>query len=560
MQLDARLTFNKVRFDQDADAHLVLSLTAPTGKVEAKRPRLCIVPLIDLSGSMAGEKLTYAKKSLIKLIDHLTPNDYCGLITFSSTSEVEQKPIRCTAEAKDELRKKVGALTVKGSTNIGDALADGFKVANDMDLANEVITRVILFTDGAANHGPLKTPAEILPMVAPNRGIASVSAFGYGVDAEQDFLRDLSKSGAGNYSFVQNPDDALSAFGKELGGLLSTFGTNLVIEVSALAGHKVTRVVSDVAAEEEDTGNVVIKIPDILAEETRHLVLGLKLKAQKNAFPRDVNVVEVKLAYDTLDPNLKREHKMLEAKGKVQFVKAGEEQKVADPELDRIVGLAEIVRAQIEAEEHAKKGNYHDAQAAMDSVMYAVKTRGLVDLGAVAQNISARLGSQESYTSNSAYLTSFSRGATRGVGGTYDATATEHLRSAGVVMSNSMQSMVENSFTADDAVEISDSGVDLSQIGNQPSITIGGLGINTTGGHPGWLGGPVPNGVQIGGGSGWPSGGLTVNPVESQPFLMMPAVVPQPAAPAPRRPRAAGKGKTAKKQPKKRIAQKSTRW
>jgi Ca-activated chloride channel family protein len=566
MKIDARLTLNKVRFDQDADAHLVLSLTAPTLNVEAKRPPLCVVPLIDLSSSMEGVKLAYAKRSLIKLIDHLTPNDYCGLITFAYQSEVVQKPIRCTAEAKDDLKRKVGALNASGCTNIADALLDGFKVANGMDLANEVITRVILFTDGAANHGPVRTPIEILALVEPNIGIASVSAFGYGQDAQQDFLLNLSKSGSGNYSFVQNPDDALSAFGKELGGLLSTYATNLVVEVSPLAGHRVAQVVSDVdAEEEEDLGQVVIKIPDILTEEDRHIVLAVKLKEQKTAFPREVNVFDVKISYDTLDATLRREHKVLEAKAKVQFVKAGEEQTEADKELDRIVGLAQIVRAQIEAEEHAKQGHFNEAASVMRGVSGTVGSRGLADLGIVAHNLADRLGSRTAYTNNSAYLASFSRGATRGLGGTYDAHAAADLKIAGVVMSNSSQARVEASFNSDEgtAGPVSLSGGDaVSGAGSangtgaeidwgsittgRPTIdTVAGSGANIAGGGINW--GAIPGAGAV---NQWVGGPTPVPADPAAPIAIMTPFLVKPAA----KPEKPAKGK------KRKVSQKSNRW
>ena len=71
MKIDARLTFDKIRHDQDKTAHLVLTLTAPTKAGEEARQNLCVVPVIDVSGSMAGEKLEYAKRSALKLIDHL---------------------------------------------------------------------------------------------------------------------------------------------------------------------------------------------------------------------------------------------------------------------------------------------------------------------------------------------------------------------------------------------------------------------------------------------------------------------------------------------------------
>jgi len=548
MKIDARLTFNKVQFDQDADAHLVLSVTAPAVTGDAKRPPLCFVPLIDVSPSMEGDKFAYAKKSLIKLIDHLTPNDYCGLIQFSYDAQVLQKPVRCTLEAKDDLKRKVGALRLSGATNIASALLEGFSVANNMDLPSEVITRVILFTDGAANTGPAKTPAEILALVKPNLGIASVSAFGYGNDAQQDFLLDLAKSGNGNYAFVQNPDDALSAFGKELGGLLSTHATNLVLEVSPLAGHLITGVVSDVEVEEEALGQVAIKIPDILSEETRHIVIGIKLQAQKNAFPREVNVFDVKIGYDVLDANLRREHKTIEVKAKVQFVKAGEEQKAADTDLDQIVGLAQIVRAQIEAEVHAKAGNYTQAAAVMNFCSDGVMGRGLAGLAAVAQDMSSRVGSHTAYVSagNAGHMAGFSRGATRGLGGTYGASASSALRSAGVVMSNTSQDSVSASFVADAA---------------HPGVVVGsgsgwGDGTNVVGDGAG------AGDVIVGGGGGgtynplftiWPNNGVQLVPgptVSPAPFMVLPHVVPAVLPPV----------EDKKPKAKKKLSQKSSRW
>lgn len=221
MKIDARLTFDKIRFDQDFDAHLVLSLTAPTVEQSEKRQAVCIIPVIDVSPSMQGEKMAYAKQSVLKLIDHLQAGDYCGLVEFSYSANVIAKPTKVTAASKDDLKRKVGDLRIGNATNIADALLTGLKLANDMDLPSEVITRVILFTDGQANTGVATRSADILKLVEPNLGLASVSAFGYGTDADQQLLANIAKNGKANYAFVRNPDDALSAFGKELGGLLS---------------------------------------------------------------------------------------------------------------------------------------------------------------------------------------------------------------------------------------------------------------------------------------------------------------------------------------------------
>jgi len=447
MKIDANLTFNKVQFDQETEAHLVLSLTAPAVSIKDKRPPLCITPLVDISGSMEGEKLVYAKRSLIKLLDHLSANDYCGLIAFSNDVQVVSKPVKCTVEAKEDLKRKVGDLRTAGSTNIADALLSGFELVSKMDLPVEAIIRVILFTDGAANVGPAIEPKDIVALVGPNIGNASVSAFGYGSDARQDFLLDLAKTGKGNYAFIQNPDDALSTFGKELEGLLSTYATNLVLDVTPLAGHRISQVVSDVTAEEDDLGQVTIRIPDVLSEETRNLVLAVKLQSQKNAFPRAVNVFDVKMGYDMLDANFHKEHQTIEAKVKVQFVKAEERDTAPNPDLDRIVGLAQIVRAQIEAEEQAKKGDFVAAAGVMSSIANNVKTRGLVDLGVMACGMGQRMASQSLYASNASYFASVQQGVTRSVGGTYSADATHDLKTVGMSLSNAAQDSLMDSFT-----------------------------------------------------------------------------------------------------------------
>ena len=496
MKISADLTFNKVQFDQETEAHLVLSLTAPAVSIKDKRPPLCLIPLVDVSGSMAGDKLVYAKRSLIKLLDHLSANDYCGLVSFTDDVQVISKPVRCTVEAKEDLKRKVGDLQAQASTNIADALLKGFELVSKMDLSLDSITRVILFTDGVANVGSATQPKDIVNLVTPNMGKASLSAFGYGSDARQDFLLDLAKTGKGNYAFIQNPDDALSTFGKELGGLLSTYATNLVLDVTPLAGHRISQVVSDVTAEEEDLGQVTIKIPDILSEETRNLVLAVKLQEQKNAFPRAVNVFEVKLGYDTLDANLHKEHQTVEAKVKVQFVKAGEQDTTPNSDLDKIVGLAQIVRAQIEAEEQAKKGNYVGAASVMSLISDEVKTRGHVGLAAMATDMSQRLGSQSLYASNASYFASVQQGATRGVGGTYSTDATSALKSAGVAFSNAAQDSLMGSFIEDpDAADV---------VVSSPFVAIPDLGSGTV----------SPNTFTVSGTTSLPGNVIAIDPLQ----------------------------------------------
>jgi Ca-activated chloride channel family protein len=401
MKIKARMSYEKVRHDKENNVHLVISLQAPKLAWQEKRPPVCIIPIIDVSGSMAGEKLDYAKKTLFKLIDHLKPGDYCGLGAFSTDVYPIQQPIEMTQAQKDALKVKIGELTVHASTCFSGGLELGLKWGQ-ADLPGNMLIRVIMLTDGLANQGV--TSRDGLLQIVRTRGRATVSCFGYGTDADQELLADVAKVGDGNYAFIKNPDEALTAFGKELGGLLSTYAQGIILDLAPHNGHEIAEVLSDVDVEEKGE-KVIVKLGDILSEEQRHIVVVLKLSEQTQALPRDMNVVDVRVEYDLLDDG-KRSHRQEELKAKVRFVKPGEEQEKPDPEVDKIVGMAQLARAQVASEEHAKKGDYVGAQAVMQNIGEAFSLRGLGGLQQLAQGVQARVASHAVYLSNQGYLKS----------------------------------------------------------------------------------------------------------------------------------------------------------
>lgn len=259
MKIQTRFTHDKVRFDKPNAVHLVVSLRAPKLDWETKRPPVCIIPIIDVSGSMAGEKLDYA--------------------------------------SKDALKNRIGDLHPTTSTNFSGGLELGLQWGSKVDIGKDMLVRVIMLTDGCANQGV--TSPEGLAKIVDTRGKTTVSCFGYGTDANQELLADLAKRGGGNYAFIKHPDEALSAFGKELGGLLSTYAQNIVVNLAPHNGHKIEEVISDVDVEEkEDT--VVVKLGDLLSEEERHIVVAMKLSAQTQALPRDMSIVGVRVDCDLI--------------------------------------------------------------------------------------------------------------------------------------------------------------------------------------------------------------------------------------------------------------------
>lgn len=501
MKIDSRLTFSKIRFDQDTDAHLILSLTAPAVNAEKTRPKLALVMCIDTSTSMGdNNKLEYAKQSILKMIDHLKGDDVFGVVAFDSDVHVVAKPVRLEGK-KDEMRKAVSKLAVNGMTNFSGGMLKSLELLNNLDLGGDYLHRVIMFTDGVANVGPAKDKEGILRLLNANMGHVTVSAFGYGTgtqDFKPDFLAEFAREGKGNYAHVENPDKALAAFGTELGGLISTYASDISVEIKPLNGHSIESVITDVTVDEENTGEVFVKVPDLLAEETRHIVIAVKLSKQKVHGPRAVNVFDVTAKFQTFDSTGKRENHAEETKGKIQFVKEGDEDKKPDAKLDDIVGLAQLVRAQLEAEEQAKKGNFVQAQSVMRAATNSFTGRGREKLAAASASLGDRVGSASMYAQSAGYLRSFAGGATRGVGvASYSTGAEADLHHLGVVTSNSVQTSTSDSFTSAlgginvaGGIAANIGAAPQAWIGDVPPL-VGGASFDIGGGNP-ILVAPVP--------------------------------------------------------------------
>lgn len=410
MKTNARLTHGTLRFDAPATAHLVVTLTAPPTDAAARRPPVCVIPVIDVSGSMHGEKLHRARLSVLKLIDHLGPQDRCGVIAFSSHVRVVAPPEEMSPLAKAALKLEVGGLEVDGETNLSGGLLAGLAHGNLPVLPAGMLVRVILFTDGLANQGVATTSDQLLPLLDAHRGRATVSAFGYGHDADQELLSDLARRGAGNYAFVETPDDAASAFARELGGLLSTHATDLEVRVTPAPGAQVVSVLSDVDAAEQG-GAVVLRVDDLLAEEERHLVLQVRLAACAEPATTAAFQVDGRCAVvvgGALQPAAFA-HAVQVDRVEPPLAQAG-----PDPALDVVVAHAELLRAQLDAEAQARRGDFRGAVMRLYQVSTSLEERGHAGVAAEARALGQKMGDASSFQQSAAHRKSMQAGLKRG--------------------------------------------------------------------------------------------------------------------------------------------------
>jgi Ca-activated chloride channel homolog len=445
MKTTARLPFSKVRFDLPFRTHLAVTLEAPHVEWETTRPPVCVIPVIDVSGSMEGEKLQKAKRSVQELIDQLAPGDRCGVVTFSTGVSVVAPPQPMTTARKAALRTAVEQLRVQGQTNLAGGMLEGLRLANEASLPEDMLVRVILFTDGCANVGVATGSEQLLPLAEASLGRARLSAFGYGTDADQELLRDLSTRGKGNYAFVAGPDDAMTAFALELGGLLSTYAQDIVLRVRPAAGSRILSVLSDVDADPRGD-DVEVRIPDILADEERNVVLAVELPATSAPPDAPVPAFEVVVAWKELVGGTRAVARSAALHARVERVLPGSEQVHPDREVDVIVAQAELVRAQIEAEELARRGEHERAHQHVLVFHQSALARGLEAEAQAAREVAEALRDRASFAASAPFRSSLRKGVGRSSSTMNEEGAERTLRSMGLSRKTRAQEAMDGRF------------------------------------------------------------------------------------------------------------------
>lgn len=171
------------------------ALSAAAASIYRFERSIAVYLLIDISDSMAGEKLQAAKIGLSAFMAQLRQErgDAAGLITFSSEPNLEVGLDNLSDNA-DVLGERIAQLEVKGNT----ALIDAIRMAAER-LATDTnhIRAIVVLTDGLENAST--TTEEELLLFLRQFGYRGVSIYGlaYGDGADVDRLGRLSKATGG---------------------------------------------------------------------------------------------------------------------------------------------------------------------------------------------------------------------------------------------------------------------------------------------------------------------------------------------------------------------------
>src|SRR6266699_5758894 len=175
-------------------------LLAPGRAAEVGEPlRRDVVAVLDVSGSMSGDKLDQAKAALVQLLGGLRSSDRFRVVTFGSG--VRRYTAGWTDASGDNVRAAqdwIRRLDTGGGTNIAGALTEGL-AEQPRDGALGV---VVFLTDGLPTVGETD-PERLADQAERSRGPFRVFAFGIGYDVNTYLLDRLTDRARGVTEYIR---------------------------------------------------------------------------------------------------------------------------------------------------------------------------------------------------------------------------------------------------------------------------------------------------------------------------------------------------------------------
>lgn len=189
------------------DGYALITVTPPARAARTTSRDVTFV--VDVSGSMSGQKIEQARAAGRQFLNSLGGNDRFRIIAFSSDvrdfrdgwSPVTRETIRAATEFFDDLRPS-------GGTNIDAAVA----AALAAQVSGDRLPLVLLLTDGAPTVGETR-PEAIATHVSDIRGRARLFTFGLGADVNAALLERVALQGRGTATFLRPEESVERAVG-----------------------------------------------------------------------------------------------------------------------------------------------------------------------------------------------------------------------------------------------------------------------------------------------------------------------------------------------------------
>ena len=313
----------------------VINLFAPEAEKEEDEKRVSadLICVIDISGSMEGEKIKLVKESLKILVDMMEEKDRIALVLFDQKAKLYFNLEYLTKENKDKLKAQIEKIEASGGTNIASGLQIAVEILkqqkNNPKDNEERSSTVLLLSDGCDNYLDDIQLGEKLKSLTKGANLSfTLNTFGYGYDHDPKIMNKLANLRDGSFFLVEDYNKVGEYFVSVLGGCISMISKNAQLDVKLINGNcKIVKIFGENNFYSYELNDFLFstKMLQFISGKEYTFVLEIKIDESKIK-PGDI-LLDINFNYDDI---LTKEKKVINAKYKwelkdLNFGKANEE-------------------------------------------------------------------------------------------------------------------------------------------------------------------------------------------------------------------------------------------
>lgn len=160
--------------------------------------------ILDVSGSMSGDKLEQAKQALLYCVNNLNTGDHFNIIRFSTEAYSLFNELKSAEkENLNEAKRFIDDLKAIGGTNIEEAFTRAFKNYNKSIRPHFVV----FITDGKPTIGEMNDEKLVKRILTSNKQDARIFTFGVGNEINTHLLDKLAEATKAWRTYVSEDED-----------------------------------------------------------------------------------------------------------------------------------------------------------------------------------------------------------------------------------------------------------------------------------------------------------------------------------------------------------------
>ena len=231
--VELRVALDQTRVTYDDDTSYLLVEVTGRDDAETRRTPVSMAIVIDVSGSMMGEKITNARIAAHQLVDRLADGDRVTLVTYSDAAEVVLSNYQLSAD-RSYAHAMIDGIAARGGTCISCGLEEAYRTLRTDATGN--VRRVVLMSDGHANAG-ISSEHELAALAGDEQmNRIPTATIGLGTRYNADLMTAIAIAGEGAYYHLPDATAMASIFDREMSYLSRTVAQDVRVMVTPFGG------------------------------------------------------------------------------------------------------------------------------------------------------------------------------------------------------------------------------------------------------------------------------------------------------------------------------------